>query len=58
MEAFEDYEDFTQYTVYENVTEEEYNKFKTYEFLYTLETENGDIFSDHVPLGEPFQIAF
>lgn len=58
MESFEDYEDFTDCIEYENVTEEEYNKFKTYEFLFTLETENGDIFSDHVPLGKPFQVAF
>lgn len=58
MENFEDYEDFTQYSVYENVTEEEYNTFKTYEYLYILETADGDIFSDHVPLGEPFEIKF
>lgn len=58
MEGFEDYEDFIQYDVFEGVTEEEYDTFKTYEFLFILETEDGDVFSDHVPLGAPFEIQF
>lgn len=58
MENFEDYEDFIQFSDFEDITEEEYNKFKTWEWLYTLETDNGNIYSDNVPLGELFEISF
>ena len=56
MECFEDYEEFCESVM--ECTEEEYAIYREYEFLYTLETENGDAYSDHVPLHEPVEIDY
>ena len=56
MGNFEDYEDFCDCVM--ECTEEEYEVYCGYEFLFTLETDEGNVYTDHVPLHDPVEIAF
>lgn len=39
-------------------TEDDYSRFKEHEFLFTLETEDGDIFVTEVPLNDPVTLEY
>lgn len=56
MDCFEDYEDFCDCVM--ECTEEEYDRYKTYDFLYTLETDDGEVYTDHVPLHDAVEVAY
>ena len=48
MESYENYEDFCD--CFFECTEEEYDAVKNCEFVYVLETDNGEVLVDKVPL--------
>ena len=56
MECIENYEDFCEFVM--DCTEEEYKTYCEYEFLYTIETSEGEVYSDHVPLHDAIEITY
>lgn len=50
MESFEEYEDFCDN--YFECGEDTFNELKDKEFVYILETDEGEMLCDEIPLGE------
>jgi hypothetical protein len=56
MAGFDGYEDFCD--SFFDCTEEEYEKIKDQEFVYIIETEDGEILASEVPLGKKEPLAY
>lgn len=56
MDSYKNYEDFRE--SFFECTEEQYEAFKDKEFVYILETDEGEILSDTVPLSEKRMVEY